>query len=305
MSKSALVVCLNPTFELTISFNKFYENEVNRSNDYFVFPSGKGVNVARVLTQLGENATVFTHLGGNRATEFIDLCAAEHITLRYFEAESPIRTCINIVNNEKSTSTELVQEPLPVEKEASKRALDLFSSLLPEFDALVITGTRANGYDENLYPQFVELAKAQKKFIVLDVKGDDLKKSLPFHPDIIKPNITELMATIGEGKVIFEHEDTEALRDTVCDVMKRLYESYGTKSVISRGKFSTWAYDGAFIEVPNKDVPVVNTIGCGDALTAGLTFKLLAGSPLKDAVQFGMDCALKSAQALQHGINLQ
>ena len=36
--KNVLVVCLNPTFELTVILDSFYENEVNRSGNYFTFP---------------------------------------------------------------------------------------------------------------------------------------------------------------------------------------------------------------------------------------------------------------------------
>ena len=75
-SGKVLAVCLNPTFELTVVLDSFYENEVNRTANYFTLPSGKGVNVARVLTQLGTEAHVLTHLGGSRAGEFLDLCKA-------------------------------------------------------------------------------------------------------------------------------------------------------------------------------------------------------------------------------------
>ena len=62
-------------------------------------------------------------------------------------------------------------------------------------------------------------------------------------------------------------------------------------------------YDGNDLSaVPNKDVPVVNTIGCGDALTAGMMHSLLAGKSLSDAVRFGMDCALKNAQSIRLGL---
>lgn len=304
-NKSALIVCLNPTFELTMEFENVFENEVNRTSKYFIFPSGKGVNVARVMTQLGFNAVAFTHLGGNRTNEFINLCEAEKIKLEYFMTNSPIRTCINIVNKNKTTSTELVQEPINIDDPAaSKSAIDLFTSLIPKFDAVVITGTRVKGYTEDLYPQMVDIAKKQNKMVILDMKGKDLYNCLPYRPDIIKPNLSELIATFENGKLVLEHENSDAFFPKVESIAKELYEKYGTKSVISRGKFSLWMFDGkSLIEVPNKDVPVVNTIGCGDALTAGMTSRLLAGDDLEKAVRFGMACALQNAQSMHHGLS--
>ena len=123
MGKKVLVVCLNPTFQETIVFDNVIENEVNRTADYFVMPSGKGVNVVRVLNQLGMASSAFTHLGVQRSQEFLALCSKENLPLVFFESTaSPIRTCTTIINKKKSTSTELVQEPLAVEKEANKKA---------------------------------------------------------------------------------------------------------------------------------------------------------------------------------------
>ena len=146
-------------------------------------------------------------------------------------------------------------------------------------------------------------AKELGKLVVLDLKGEDLRRSLLSHPDVIKPNLSELVATVEKGRVVFENENSDALRETVRAVTKKIFDDYGTKSVISRGKFDTWVYDGNDLSaVPNKNAPVVNTIGCGDALTAGMMYSLLAGKSLSDAVRFGMDCALKNAQSIRLGL---
>ncbi|MGI5174147.1 carbohydrate kinase [Treponema sp. OMZ 840] len=302
-AKSILTVCLNPTFEKTLVFDSFYENEVNRTADYFLLPAGKGINVAREIKRHGFEAAAFTHLGGSRTDEFLQLCGQESIKLEYFIVDSPIRSCINIIHNRKRTSTKLVEESLPVDIHASKQAFDLYISLLNKFDAVVITGTKTAGYADDLYPKMVKEAKNAGKLVVLDICGTDLIDSLPFKPDIIKPNLSEFMFTFENGCRVLENQDTEGLRDKVCALTENLYARYGTKSIISRGKFPLWVYDGhSFYEMPNIDVPVVNTIGCGDALTAGLTLSLLDEGDLKKAVIFGMDCAAQNAQKLYHGL---
>jgi len=288
---------------MTMVFNCFHEDEVNRSDAYFLLPSGKGVNVARVIGQLGGVATVFTHLGGNRVDEFMELCGKEHITLLSFPSESPIRTCTTLVNQERKTSTELVEEPFPVEEAATERAMDLFLAHVDAYDAVVFTGTKAKGYADDLFPRMVSATKKAGKIVVMDVKGMDLLNSLPCHPDVVKPNLSELIATFQPGKVVWENEASEGLYDTVSAIAENIYHEYQTKLVLSRGKHDTWVYDGLSLKVlPNVDVPVVNTIGCGDALTAGMIVRMLQGDDLVVAVKFGMACALKNAQSLRHGI---
>lgn len=304
MEKKVLVVCLNPTFQETIVFDNVIENEVNRTADYFVMPSGKGVNVVRVLNQLGMASSAFTHLGVQRSQEFLALCSKENLPLVFFESTaSPIRTCTTIINKKKSTSTELVQEPLAVEKEANKKAFELFERHMPLFDAVVFSGTKPKGYDEDLYPKMVQAAKKAGKIVVMDVKGKDLLNSLAFSPDIVKPNLSELTATYMPEKTVLENEDSEALFPEVEKLAKKIYAEHGSKLVISRGRFDSWVFDtGVLHTVPNVDVPVVNTIGCGDTLTAGLVYSILNGKNLVQAVAFGMECALKKAQSLRHGI---
>jgi len=59
-----LVVCLNPTIQKTLVFKSLKLDAVNRAAEVRTDASGKGVNVARVLTQCGYPATHLTHAGG-------------------------------------------------------------------------------------------------------------------------------------------------------------------------------------------------------------------------------------------------
>lgn len=301
--KSVLVVCLSPAFQKTMVFGQFHENEVNRSSEYFLMPSGKGVNVARILTQLHRPAEVLTQLGGSRVMEFLSLCETEHIRVTPIATESAIRTCTTVINQERSTSTELVEEAHRVEESANEKVWQGFLSLLPKHDALVITGTKAKGYGDELYPHMVEKAKQAGKLVILDLKGTDLKNCLQFGPDIVKPNLSELIRTVQPERIVLENEKTNGLLPEVETIAKDLYATYGTNLVVSRGKYSTWVFShGLMSEIPNTDAPVVNTIGCGDALTAGMTHKLLDGQSLQEAVRFGMECALKNASSIRHGL---
>lgn len=302
---SILVVCLNPTFQKTMVFSQVERGEVNRSPKHFDIPSGKGVNVARILVQLGEKAEVLTHLGGSRVEEFLALCQDEHIPLRFFSETSPIRTCTTVVEEMSHSSTELVEEPLAVSEKATGKALSLYQTLLPHFDCVIITGTKAPGYAKDLYPRMVKEAKAQGKLVVLDQKGEDLKACLAYRPDIAKPNLSELMMSLSATGPVREGDANLDRKEAVREVARKVFLDHGTRLVVSRGKYPTWAYNGKdLVEIAGKKplLPIVNTIGCGDALTAGMTSRLLQKESLEDAVAFGMECAVKNAQSLKHGL---
>jgi 1-phosphofructokinase/tagatose 6-phosphate kinase len=126
---------------------------------------------------------------------------------------------------------------------------------------------------------------------------------LEHHPDIIKPNLSEFVETFFDDVRITENEDSESLKPRVMEKAKELYRDYGVKTILSRGRFDTWAFDGKeFITVPSINVPVVNTIGCGDSMTAGLVDALLDGRPFAESIRFGMQCAVQRASHLYHGL---
>jgi 1-phosphofructokinase/tagatose 6-phosphate kinase len=299
--KSVLTVCLSPTFQRIITFKEFNENEVNRSSVYTQVASGKGINESRTFNMLGRRAVNITHLGGPRVEEFLELCKADNIELRYVPVEAETRTCITIVNEARHTSTELVEECIQVNEEASEKLFSLFMEELPKHDAVVISGTKAMGFSKNLYPKIVTESRKAGKLTVLDIKGDDLKACLEARPSIIKPNLSEFTATFMPDKAVMENEDSEYLKGAVELITKDIYNRYGIKSVITRGKFDTWVYDGeGLVPVHNKlEVQVMITIGCGDTLTAALTHALMDGKELTEAVSFGMECATKKAANLK------
>ena len=59
-----LTICLNPVLQKTIVLPHLYEDEVNRSREYYFDAAGKGIFVSKVLMQLGEKAVHLTQAGG-------------------------------------------------------------------------------------------------------------------------------------------------------------------------------------------------------------------------------------------------
>jgi tagatose 6-phosphate kinase len=297
-----LVVCFNPTFQKTLVVDHLWEGEVNRSSEYYLDASGKGMNVARMIAQLGARSVHLTHLGGLRTQEILDLLAQDNIEVLWADSHSPIRTCTTIINREHSTTTELVEEPFPVSPGTEQAMVRLFSESLGQVETIVISGTRAQGYSPSLYPEFVREAKAAGKKIVLDVKGLDLANSLQWGPDVIKPNLSEFAATFLRNAVVKEQADNHEIQDKVCAVMAEIWQEHGVATAITRGSRNLWLYDAdGFSELPVHPVKAINTIGCGDAVTAGIAFSLTKGMALRESVLEGLRCGSINAQTIRPG----
>ena len=293
-----LTVCLNPTFQSTMLFDSFKDGEVNRCREHYLDASGKGMNSARILSQLGAEAALLTHLGGPRKKEMLALCAKDAVEIIDTDSSSDIRTCTTIICN--GVCTELVQNPEAVSEECEGSIRTLYTDALPRAEAVIISGTRAPGYSKNLYSDFVKEAKEAGKFVLLDIRGEDLLSCLPCRPDVIKPNFSEFVETFF-GEKVPEQEQNTNLLERVRNKMASLQEEYGCKSVISRGKHDLLLFDKTHSTVMVEQTEVVNSIGCGDTLGASLTLSLLEGHSLQHAASVATKHATKQAKTIQPG----
>lgn len=293
-----LTVCLNPTFQNTLLFSDFKIGEVNRAAEHYLDASGKGMNTARIVSQLGEESMLLTHLGGPRVEEMLSLCKKDKVEILWADSHSEIRTCTTILSDGKAT--ELVEEPYPVDSSTEGPVRELFSEAIQRSDALIICGTRAPGYSPNLYADFVKEAKERNLFVLLDLKGEDLKRCLPFGVDVIKPNLSEAAQTFL-GLTVGEQEDTGELEEKIKPILKQIHQEHHTSTVLSRGSQEVWVQSAEFFCVPIEQVKAVNTIGCGDSLGAALTVALYKSTNLQQAVQYATKIATKNAKTVRPG----
>ncbi len=296
-----LTVCLNPTLQKTILLDRFVQNEVNRSSEHYLDAAGKGVNVTRVLRELGRNAIHLTNAGGRNRDLFLELAGNAGIDFRCVESGSDVRYCYTIISLEENTTTEIVEEAEPVDSAAENLVVSEYMSLLPDAHTVVISGSKAAGFSASLYPKLVREAKSAGKLVVLDIRGPDLIGCLPFSPEIVKPNAREFAATFFRD----ETSGTEGSpsEERIRAKMSEIYERFGTSCVITNGGESCLYTDGGTIKKadPPPLIPV-NTTGGGDAFCAGFASKYAEERNMEKAIALGMECATLAVATVRPGI---
>ncbi len=303
MKSDFLVVCLNPTIQKTIILNELIENEVNRSPEYRTDAAGKGVNTARILTQLGSSAVHLTQ-SGDRGEYLRELIERDKLQFVTAPNTSYIRTCTTLINISNRTVTEIVEESPAVDNGTEKMIMDLYKNLLNKTENVIIAGSKASGFSDKIFPEMVKLAKFSGKTVILDYRGKDLLNSIPHKPDIIKVNFPEFVSTFFPDFSIGEHEENPELKAIVKEKMRELFSAYGIRTILTRGAMPVLFIDrnAKIKEEGIHAVKTVNTIGCGDAVTAGIAFKLNEDENLEEAVRFGIKCGSKNAALLRPGV---
>ena len=295
MTDSAFItIGLNPTLQKTLVFPELVPDRVNRCGRYCFDSAGKGLNMSRVLTQLGKKNVHLTHLGGSLRPVFLDLCRRDGLEVRWVENNGNIRFCYTLIDKEKQQITELVEEGEPAGEGTGDRLLETLDNLLPESSSLIIGGSMTAGLPDSLIPETVRRAKKAGLFVILDIRGKDLVHSLPYKPDLIKPNLEEFIATFAPGN--------PPDKGKIASLCRELWTQYGCRIVLTRGSRSVWyAEAGNLGEFPVEGIEALNTTGSGDAFTAGLAAALGDGASLKEAVAEGARCGKLNALLLKPG----
>lgn len=283
-----LTVCLNPVIQKTMFIKSLNENNLNRSSEYYMTASGKGINVSRVLNQLGIENIHLTHSGGTLNKLFKDLCLKDKIKAKSIDSKSEIRMCSTIISTEKHTVSEFIEEAEKINSKTEKKLRNAFSSLLHKADLLVISGSKAPGYSDNIFPWMTKTAKSRNISVILDIRGADLLTSLPYSPDIIKPNKEEFLYTRTLDKKLKSMSFEESLIYTA--------KTYKTSIILTDNKNDVIYTEGNKIyTIPVPDVKIINTTGCGDSFTAGTADSFLEGCSLRVQVEEGLRCAALNA----------
>ena len=303
--KSILTVSMNPTLQKTLVFSRLEPDTVNRCTGHSLDTAGKGINVSRVLTQLGKNCVHLTPLGGSLRPLFLELCTRDGLNIEWAESFSPIRFCYTLINREDKTVTELVEEGEKAEEHTGERLLLAFEKLLPKVSSVVISGSMAAGFSAALISEMVAQARAKALRVILDIRGRDLLECLPLKPDIIKPNLVEFVSTfcpelLTGNKIIMDEAE---LRDRIALRCEELFNEYGVQIILTRGSKPIWyAEDGELLEFAVDIIEPVNTTGSGDAFTAGLAAGLEDGKSLREAAAEGARCGKLNAGLLRPGV---
>ncbi len=299
---SFLVVGLNPVIQRTLRVSSFENGRASEITLNRTDVAGQGANTTRMLGQLGENAVNLCQLGSHDVELFTSLTKQEKISVEWIRAPGGVRNCHTILDSSSGSITELVEEGVPVTEEVESGLKRRFLELMPDFEWVAVTGSKAPGFSGEVLPYFVAEARKAGKKVGLDIRGEDLRLALEYEPQLVKINVPEFLATVAPGTKGSEQGLTERQREVVEHNLRRLTKESSTVIALSHGKNPSFLAAGGEISyVEPALITPVNTIGCGDAVMAGMLAGLHKGMTNEEALAHGHECAATNAQLLKPG----
>lgn len=256
-----ITVTVNPAIDKVLIVDQFRLNETNRIRHQFTCVGGKGTHVSFNLSLLGINSIVTGVIHGKVGQEILTFLSLDQIDLQLIILkEGNSRT--NYVLIDGANNCTLLSEKGPMLDDAELDLLtDRYSTLVGEGDTVVISGDASN-QKRNIQDKLINIAQRRNAKICLDTSGESLIKGVQRVPFLIKPNLDELKFLCG--RELHSQEDILTAMDELTDLGIQII-------VVSCGSKGSIVYaEGHYYKVIAPKVSVKNTVGCGDALLAGI-----------------------------------
>lgn len=288
------VLALNPAVDISYEIPQLMADQKVRAAKTYYHPGGNGINVARALTELGVQVKCCSTLGGKGGEWFLrllgdDLREAHH----YIEVEGETRVNVTLQQTQPPSQFEVDSGGPLLPTKTLDQIIDCFLENTASGYA-VLTGSTPPGVPEDTYAELSEQISAQGGKTILDAHGTVLQLALESKPFMLRTN-----------RYVVEHlnkqrlNSIEAVAQAARDIQRK-----GTEYVcISLGHEGAVMVDAdSSYHCLSPRVRVSSTVGCGDALLAGILSACIQQKNTVEMLRFGIVCG--SATAAHPGTGL-
>lgn len=280
-----LVAGLSPAWQQILAFDQFRPGEVNRASECHWCASGKVLNVGIAAHHLGAETKTLTLLGGSTGEQAREDCERLGVPLEIISSATPTRVCTTLLDRQTGTITELVENANSIIEEELIQFVARYRTLVKQASVVVLTGSLPAGMPATFYRDLLQETNVPA---ILDVRGPELLEALVHRPWLVKPNREELARTfLHAGEFDFK------------TAMQNLVAQGAEHVLISQGGQSLHLMETAgHSEFAPPAVDVINPIGCGDSLAAGLAVGCARGETIEESIRLGMAAAAANAVEL-------
>jgi tagatose 6-phosphate kinase len=182
-----LTVTLNLALDVTYTVPELLPYSSHRVSSAAQRAGGKGINVARVLAELGHNVLATGLCGGPTGqTVLADLGSLPH-DFELITGET--RRSVAVVDGDATIFNEPGPRVTPAEWFAFQRR---FTALAARAQVVVLSGSLPQGLPDDSYATLTGLARTAGAKVLLDTSGPALTAGIRAAPDLVKPNAAEL-----------------------------------------------------------------------------------------------------------------
>jgi 1-phosphofructokinase family hexose kinase len=287
-------VTLNPAIDQTLVVPKFLAGDTIRVKSSRFDPGGKGINVSRVIQELGGESVAMGFAPGSLGRFVEQSLESANIETDFIHTKGETRTNITILDESRHVTT-ILSDPGPdTDPNSIKELRRRLKRRMRPGDWLVLAGSIPPPLTPAVYADIIHEASEAGVHTALDADGAALATGAEAHPEVLKGNRRELERLLDRHLA-----DEQAVLDAAHEVRKS-----GVKTVVvTRGREGAIATNnGHDFRGAAPRVRSVSAVGSGDAFLAGVVLTLSQGGSLEEAMKLGI--ASGTAAVLNQGTEL-
>ncbi|MEY8000235.1 1-phosphofructokinase [Clostridium sp. Mt-5] len=266
-------VTFNPSIDYVIQIDNLILGTVNRTTDEKKYAGGKGINVSRVLNNLGVSSKVLGFIGGFTGKFIKDSLENAGISTDFIQISEDTRINVKLKSNKE---TEINGSGPYIDDYSLNKLFKKVENLKSE-DFIVLAGNIQKSVKTDVYS--IIQKKCPNARVIVDTTGDSLRATLKYKPFLIKPNIHEL-----EDIFNVKMKDTEK----IVHYANKLRDMGAQNVIISMGKQGALLIcdEGVYAASAPKG-KVKNSVGAGDSVVAGFLAEYTRSFNLVDSFKYG------------------
>jgi 1-phosphofructokinase family hexose kinase len=287
-----LTINTNAALDRVIFIERFEAGTVMRASRSVDCVGGKGLDAAVVLSALGAPHLALTFIAGKTGELLAQALERYRVNHELVWVAGDTRTANVIVERAHHRHSHVMTPGYQVREADCAEFLLRVAAYAPQAEWLILGGSLPPGAPADFYAQVIEAGTTGGAHTLIDCPGEPLIQALPARPDIVKMNRGEFRQTFGI--------DCPELAELAEPGRALLHEKGLTNLVITGGVEGILAVtnQGSFLACGPR-LEAVNAAGAGDAVSAGLAYRLASGDAWDEALRWAI--AAGAAVALTEG----
>lgn len=268
---------LNPSVDYQIDTDQITLGDLNRVRDTAFYPGGKGINVSRVLKNLGTESVALGFIGGFTGAFITNSLKDAGIYTGFMEHDEPTR--VNVKVKATSSETEINGSGANIPEALRQNLLKKIGQLTAD-DFLIVSGSRPPSIPFSFYKDIAMIAAEKRIQLVLDIPDVQLVELLSYRPFMLKPNEHELSQML-DRPIRNEEEAIAGAKELVKKGAQHVVVSLGAEGAVL-------VTNELELHARPPEGELKSSVGAGDSLVAGFLAAYLQGRSVEKAFQSGV-----------------
>jgi 6-phosphofructokinase 2 len=270
-----VTLSLNPAIDVSSETDRVLPTHKIRTTNEEYEPGGGGVNVARVIAELGGEALLICPAGGFPGRMLDELLGAIPIPRRIVPIAGDTRISFTVF--ERKTGNEFRFTPNGPKLSETEIAACLDAIRAANYDYFVASGSVPMGAPTDILAQVADIVAQKGARFVLDSSGAGLSMTLEkSRVYFVKPSMSELEALVGRRL------DNATAEEAAKDLVRRQRAEIVAVTMGALGAIVVTKAGVLRVEAPK--VETRSAVGAGDAFVGAMTLALSRGEPVEDAL---------------------